>query len=84
MDRVDYDPFAGGVLLRVAPTTEPQREVWLADKLSAEASLSYNESVLLSLKGPLDISALASGLQRLVDSHDSLRTTCLLYTSRCV
>ena len=75
MDRVDYDPFAGGVLLRVAPTTEPQREVWLADKLSAEASLSYNESVLLSLKGPLDISALASGLQRLVDSHDSLRTT---------
>ena len=43
---VDYDPFAGGALSRVAPTTEPQREVWLADKLSAEASLSYNESVL--------------------------------------
>ena len=41
LDRVDYDPFASGVLSRVAPTTEPQREVWLADKLSGEASLSY-------------------------------------------
>ena len=75
LDRVDYDPFAGGVLARVAPTTEPQREVWLADKLSAEASLSYNESVLLRLRGTLDTGVLASGLQRLVDSHDSLRTT---------
>ena len=28
---VDYDPFAEGTLSRVAPTTEPQREVWLAD-----------------------------------------------------
>lgn len=75
LDRVDYDPFASGVLSRVAPTTEPQREVWLADKLSGEASLSYNESVLLRLRGPLDAGVLASGLQRLVDSHDSLRTT---------
>ncbi len=29
---------------REAPSTEPQREVWLADKLSPEASLAYNEA----------------------------------------
>jgi amino acid adenylation domain-containing protein len=72
---VDYDPFAGGALARVAPTTEPQREVWLADKLSGEASLAYNESVLLRLRGALDVDLLASGLQSLVDRHDALRST---------
>ena len=36
---VDYDPFADGPLSRVAPTTEPQREVWLADRLGEDASL---------------------------------------------
>jgi len=72
---VDYDPFAGGALSRVAPTTEPQREVWLADKLSAEASLSYNESVLLRLRGALDITVLSEGLQHVIDRHDALRAT---------
>ena len=46
---VDYDPFAGGALARVVPTTEPQREVWLADRLGREASLAYNESISLRL-----------------------------------
>jgi amino acid adenylation domain-containing protein len=72
---VDYDPFAGGALSRVAPTTEPQREVWLADKLSAEASLSYNESVLLRLRGALDVTVLGEGLQHVIDRHDALRAT---------
>ena len=29
---VDYDPFAEGPVARVVPTTEPQREIWLADQ----------------------------------------------------
>ena len=32
----DFDPFAAGVLERVIPTTEAQREVWLADRLSPQ------------------------------------------------
>jgi amino acid adenylation domain-containing protein len=70
---IDYDPFAGGDLQRVVPTTEPQREVWLADRLGRDASLAFNESVSLHFRGALDADALADALQALVDRHDSLR-----------
>ncbi|MFC3549824.1 amino acid adenylation domain-containing protein [Lysobacter cavernae] len=70
---VDYDPFAGGELSRVVPTTEPQREVWLADRLGPDASLAFNESVSLRLRGPLDSAALQAALKAVVDRHDALR-----------
>ena len=47
-------PAADAAELRVVPSTEPQREVWLADSLGREASLAYNESVSLHLRGELD------------------------------
>ncbi|HEX8106152.1 MAG TPA: aminotransferase class III-fold pyridoxal phosphate-dependent enzyme, partial [Kofleriaceae bacterium] len=43
---------------RSSPSTEPQREVWLAARLGPEASLAYNESVSLHLRGELDVAAL--------------------------
>ncbi|HEY0505280.1 MAG TPA: amino acid adenylation domain-containing protein [Lysobacter sp.] len=70
---VDYDPFADGPLSRVAPTTEPQREVWLADRLGNDASLAYNESISLDFRGPLDAGALHGALRALVARHDILR-----------
>ena len=72
---VDYDPFAGEVFARVVPTTEPQREVWLADHLGREASLAYNESICLRFFGALHIDALRQALQDLVQRHESLRAT---------
>ncbi|MET0892541.1 MAG: condensation domain-containing protein, partial [Pseudoxanthomonas sp.] len=74
-DAVDYDPFAGGELLRVVPTTEPQREVWLADQLGKDASLAFNESVSLRLRGALDADALQAALHALVERHDVLRAS---------
>jgi amino acid adenylation domain-containing protein len=71
---VDYDPFAVAVT-RVVPSTEAQREIWLAAKLSVEASLAYNESVTLHFQGELDQAALRAALQALVDRHDALRAT---------
>jgi len=71
---VDYDPFATG-LARVVPSTEAQREIWLAAKLSVEASLAYNESVALRLRGVLDVAAMQAALQDVVDRHDALRAT---------
>ena len=71
---VDYDPFAVA-LTRVVPSTEAQREIWLAAKLSVEASLAYNESVSLHFRGLLDHAALRMSLQALVDRHDALRAT---------
>ncbi|MGO4503122.1 MULTISPECIES: amino acid adenylation domain-containing protein [unclassified Dyella] len=70
---VDYDPFAGATLARVAPATAPQREVWLASTLEPEASLAYNESVSLRLHGDLNVEALQTALQQLVERHEALR-----------
>jgi amino acid adenylation domain-containing protein len=72
---VDYDPFAGGALSLVVPTTEAQREIWLADQLGHDASLAFNLSVSLRLRGPLDAAALQGALQKLVDRHDALRAS---------
>ncbi len=72
---VDYDPFAEVALARVVPTTEPQREIWLAAKLEPEASLAYNESVSLRLSGELDVAALKAALQQLTDRHEALRAS---------
>ncbi|QNK67046.1 non-ribosomal peptide synthetase [Variovorax sp. PAMC26660] len=68
-------PAAGGFIECVIPTTESQREVWLGAMLSADASLAYNESVLLRLHGPLDRRAMARAVARLVERHQSLRST---------
>jgi len=70
---VEYDPFADGPLSRVAPTTEPQREVWLADRLGEDASLAYNESISLDFRGAVAADALREALRGLVARHDILR-----------
>jgi amino acid adenylation domain-containing protein len=70
---VEYDPFAQGALARVVPTTEPQRELWLATRLETAATLAYNESVALQLDGALDAEALAAALEDVVRAHDALR-----------
>lgn len=73
---VDYDPFAdGGVLARVVPTTEAQREIWLACQLGGDANLAYNEAVSLHLRGDIDLAALAAAVQDLSDRHEALRST---------
>ncbi len=74
-DAVAFDPFASGQIEQIVPSTEPQREVWLGDQLSPEASLAYNESMVLRLRGALDAPALAVALSRLVERHQSLRAT---------
>ncbi|AMO60043.1 beta-ketoacyl synthase [Mycolicibacterium phlei] len=55
------------------PSTESQREVWLAARFVAGNSLAYNEGVLLRLDGALDEDALRAALQTLLDRHESLR-----------
>ena len=58
---------------RVVPSTEPQREVWLASELGADASLAYNESVSLHLRGELDVGALRHAVRELPRRHDAFR-----------
>ncbi len=70
---VDYDPFAATTVARVVPTTEAQRELWLADKLGREASLAFNEAVTLQLDGSLDTDALQQAVLELSNRHEALR-----------
>ncbi len=70
---VDFDPFAGAPISSVIPTTEAQREVWLADQLDRQASLAFNESVTLALRGAVDADALERALVALLERHDVLR-----------
>lgn len=72
---VEYNPFAGESLTRVVPTTEAQREMWLADQLSSNASLAYNESASLHIDGPVDLALLQRALQLLSERHEMLRAT---------
>jgi amino acid adenylation domain-containing protein len=55
------------------PSTEAQREVWLAARFVGNNSVAYNEGLGLNLNGPLDEEALHSALQTLLDRHESLR-----------
>jgi amino acid adenylation domain-containing protein len=70
---VDFDPFFGEAIERTVPSTEAQREVFIAAQMGAEASCAYNESVSLELKGPLDTSILEDSIARLVARHEALR-----------
>src|SRR3546814_2808662 len=47
--------------------------MWLADELGRDASLAFNESVTMRLKGRLDAAALHGALQDLLDRHGALR-----------
>jgi len=71
----NFDPFAGPELLSSVPTTEPQREIWTAAQLGPDANLAYNESVSVTLRGPLDVPRLERALKELVERHEVLRST---------
>ncbi|AWM32570.1 non-ribosomal peptide synthetase [Hymenobacter nivis] len=73
---LDFDPFAGPEIVRIAPITEPQAEIWAAYLLgSDDANRAYNEAVALRLAGPLDRAALQRALDALVAQHEALRAT---------
>ncbi|HVY25575.1 MAG TPA: amino acid adenylation domain-containing protein [Polyangiaceae bacterium] len=71
----NFDPFAGPVIVATAPSTAPQREIWTACALGDDASLAFNESVTVRLRGVLDPQALRAALSELVQRHEALRTT---------
>lgn len=75
MTEIEFDPFAGPSIDKTIPTTEAQRELFTALRFSSEATLSYNESVTLSLRGKLDVARLTAAVANVVHRHDLLRAT---------
>ncbi|MCA9583242.1 MAG: hypothetical protein KC416_15690, partial [Myxococcales bacterium] len=73
---VDYDPFAEGELALTFPSTVEQRSMWASVEIGETmASLAYNESVRVRLRGHLDENALRHAFDVLVSRHDALRST---------
>ncbi len=56
------------------PATAAQRSIWFAEQ-RAPGTSAYHLPALLRLRGPLDTDRLGRALQRLVDTHEALRTS---------
>jgi len=56
------------------PLTEEQKQLWYLCQQSKEASLAYNEMVLLRLTGPLAIDKLEEAINLVAARHEALRT----------
>src|SRR3989338_6616486 len=65
---IDRDPQ------RVLPLSFSQQRLWFLDQLEPEG-ISYNIPIGLRLRGALDVGALEQAFLRLLDRHESLRTT---------
>lgn len=71
---VDFNPFAGPEIARVAPSTEPQKEIWTACLLGGDnATRAYNMLTSVVFKGVFDRVAMERAIQTLVDRHEALR-----------
>ena len=57
------------------PLSFAQQRLWFIDQLEEKASQAYNISGGYKLTGPLIRSALINALNRIVERHESLRTT---------
>ena len=57
------------------PLTEPQREIFLAASLKDDANCAFNESLTLTLWGPVKTENLAAALGKVFARHDGLRST---------
>jgi glutamate-1-semialdehyde aminotransferase len=57
------------------PLTDGQREIWTATQMEERANSVYNESIALNLTGAVNMEALESAAQFIVDRHEALRTT---------
>lgn len=71
--QVEFDPFVGGPIERTVPSTEAQREVFIASLMGNDASCAYNESVSLELKGQLNIASIERAVTSLLERHEALR-----------
>ncbi len=73
--KISYDPFENGEVILTVPTTESQREMWATVEMLPEASLCYNESIRISLKGDLKQEVFERAFQEMIRRHDALRSS---------
>ncbi len=57
------------------PLNEAQKQLWLLAKMGQDSALAYNVSVSLQLRGSFNPEAMRAAVRRVVNAHQSLRTT---------
>ncbi len=57
------------------PLTEAQKEIWHASQLGDDAARAYNDSVVATITGDLNVDVLRKSFGKLIDRHEALRTT---------
>jgi natural product biosynthesis luciferase-like monooxygenase protein/amino acid adenylation domain-containing protein len=62
-------------VVRRAPTTSAQKQLWVLAQVGDGASCAYNETLCLRLRGALDVAALAVAVRAVVERHEALRTS---------
>ncbi|HRB26746.1 MAG TPA: condensation domain-containing protein, partial [Bacteroidia bacterium] len=73
---VDFNPFEEVIPDNFFTTSEEQREIWTSVQIGGDsASLAYNESVTLFLKGLCNHKHLSEACKNVVQRHQSLRST---------
>jgi amino acid adenylation domain-containing protein len=75
MESESFNPFAAGEILRVAPTTAPQKEILTSARISDVANTAFNEGIVISIIGDVDCNLLKKSLNIIYNRHDILRST---------
>lgn len=75
MSASGFNPFAAGVIARVAPSTAPQREVIASSQLSDEANTGFNEAVSVTFQGAIDPQVLIASFDALIARHEAFHVT---------
>ncbi|MBK26970.1 MAG: hypothetical protein CME70_23405 [Halobacteriovorax sp.] len=73
--KITHNPFEGGEIILSVPTTESQREMWATVEMLPEATLCYNESLRVSLKGELCLRSFQRAFQEMIRRHDAMRSS---------
>jgi thioesterase domain-containing protein/acyl carrier protein len=67
----------------IYPASLAQRRLWFLNELQASTS-AYNVNIGLWFYGPLDVEALYASIQKIIDRHETLRTTFALQKGELV
>src|SRR5438094_6592483 len=70
LEPVNFDPFSES-----APTTDAQREIWLAVQMADDASRVYNQCFALRIVGAFDVAGMRRAVDALFARHEALRLT---------
>ncbi|HEU0173288.1 MAG TPA: amino acid adenylation domain-containing protein, partial [Blastocatellia bacterium] len=63
------------IAARSLPLTEAQKQLWFLAQLGEEASIAYNLSLTLELRGAFQYEHMRKSVQAVVDNHEALRIT---------